>query len=540
MRSALAVLCVLLAMASADAAPRRAGANHHLGDDSFVAAFGRAPTVADGEKLRMHVHLRYVHDLLAARSATSPGLSARRTELLGYLADYLAAGITPVNDYVPYRNPVFIDRAGRICAVGYLIERSVGRSVAEGIAATHRLDYLEDIAATMPEVARWIATSGFTLDELASIQPGYPGPDVQHQTGWLVAREDNEFQAPLGEPLPADGVYADEDTGMTGTFRGGQMIGVWTRTVDGITVGKGTFTRGSGTWTSFHANGRKLAEGPYRNSHANGIWRIYHPSGRLAATGAMRAGRRDGSWTLFYDNPASTVVSRGSFSAGQTDGGWKHYDERGTLVATSSGGAWGGLSLDIEPGRDGVRREVHTGFPADNWRLDGFYLGKDRLYVSHDGAMFDGDSRKLTVDGDVWTAQACKWSAKRREAARIGDATTLDAMLRKDREKDDCTGAITTLPAARAKRYLTMLASRKTMHAPVPAFDLRAAEPAAEEAEPAPAVDGDGETPILEDNADDFAAYLVDGIRWYVEWPHVDDTFRVVYAGMPGYGRRAL
>ena len=414
MRSVLAVLCVLLAMASADAAPRRAGANHHLGDDSFVAAFGRAPTVADGEKLRMHVHLRYVHDLLAARSATSPGLSARRTELLGYLADYLAAGITPVNDYVPYRNPVFIDRAGRICAVGYLIERSVGRSVAEGIAATHRLDYLEDIAATMPEVSRWIATSGFTLDELASIQPGYPGPDVQHQTGWLVAREDNEFQAPLGEPLPADGVYADEDTGMTGTFRGGQMIGVWTRTVDGITIGKGTFTRGSGTWTSFHANGRKLAEGPYRNSHANGVWRIYHPSGRLAATGPMRAGRRDGSWTLFYDNPASTVVSRGSFSAGQTDGGWKHYDERGTLVATSSGGAWGGLSLDIEPGRDGVRREVHTGFPADNWRLDGFYLGKDRLYVSHDGAMFDGDSRKLTVDGDVWTAQACKWSAKRR------------------------------------------------------------------------------------------------------------------------------
>jgi len=50
-------------------------------------------------------------------------------------------GITPVNDYVPDRNPCSsIDRGGQICAVGYLIERSVGRGVAEGIAATHRLD----------------------------------------------------------------------------------------------------------------------------------------------------------------------------------------------------------------------------------------------------------------------------------------------------------------------------------------------------------------------------------------------------------------
>ena len=48
------------------------GANHHLGDASFVALYGRAPTADDGEKERMHAHLAFVHDWLLARPATRP------------------------------------------------------------------------------------------------------------------------------------------------------------------------------------------------------------------------------------------------------------------------------------------------------------------------------------------------------------------------------------------------------------------------------------------------------------------------------------
>ena len=181
------VLVILFALAAATwaAPPVRDGANHHLGDDSFVARFGRAPTRADPNEVRMHVHLEYVHALLAARPATRPELETRRAELLGYLGDYIAKGITPENTYVARRSPVFIDASGRICAVGYLIERSAGRALADNIAATHRLDYLEDIAAAMPEVAAWVASSGFTLEELASIQPGYPGPEVMHADGFV-------------------------------------------------------------------------------------------------------------------------------------------------------------------------------------------------------------------------------------------------------------------------------------------------------------------------------------------------------------------
>ena len=43
-------------------------------------------------------------------------LAPRRTQMLGYLGDYIAKGTTPTNDYLPYRNPVFIDRSGNVLA----------------------------------------------------------------------------------------------------------------------------------------------------------------------------------------------------------------------------------------------------------------------------------------------------------------------------------------------------------------------------------------------------------------------------------------
>jgi hypothetical protein len=59
----------------------RPGANHHLGDDSFVARFGRLPTAADDEHVRMQLHLAFVRAWLAARPATGPELAGRRAEL---------------------------------------------------------------------------------------------------------------------------------------------------------------------------------------------------------------------------------------------------------------------------------------------------------------------------------------------------------------------------------------------------------------------------------------------------------------------------
>ncbi|MEO7735099.1 MAG: hypothetical protein ABIY55_29355, partial [Kofleriaceae bacterium] len=59
----------------------RAGANHHTGDDGFVAHLGRAPRVGE-EKLRMHEHFVAVRARLAARKATRPELEATRQQIL--------------------------------------------------------------------------------------------------------------------------------------------------------------------------------------------------------------------------------------------------------------------------------------------------------------------------------------------------------------------------------------------------------------------------------------------------------------------------
>jgi len=551
MRYAIAILALLLATTSATAAPHvlREGANHHLGDDSFVARFGRPPTAADGEKLRMRVHLEYVRDLLASRPATTPALEGRRAELLGYLGDYIAKGITPKNTYVPDRNPVFIDAAGNICAVGYLIERSVGRAVPEAIAATHRLDYLEDIAAAMPEVASWIASSGFTLDELASIQPGYPGPEVMHLVGWLTRKDDDGWQEPVGATIPDDGAYRGEFDGaiIEGKFAGKQMVGVWTRMREGKILGKGTFRSGAGTWKSIRADGTRLAEGPFVKSHAHGEWKIFHPSGRLAAVGMMRDGQRDGTWKFFYDNQASSKLAVGRFAAGETIGGWKHFDEAGKLVATASGRAWVGLTLEIAANAAGVRHEIHQGIPAEGYRLDGFYLGKDRLYVDQAGVMFDGDGNQLEKTAGGWVARACKWSRKRKAAAKAGDATTLHDMMLKarwrdaDHDEDGCTGKPIAVGAARVKRYERMIASRTLKHAPIPAWNIDPQPPAPADPDLEPTVsDADaedaGEAALAgADNPDDLATYLTRFMTWYIEWPHVDDTFRAVYRSLPGY-----
>jgi len=62
-----------------------------------------------------------------------------------------------------------------ICAVGYLIEKTAGRHVAEEINSKFKYDYL--LAMNDETVDNWIMTSGLTKEECAMIQPTYgPAP----------------------------------------------------------------------------------------------------------------------------------------------------------------------------------------------------------------------------------------------------------------------------------------------------------------------------------------------------------------------------
>lgn len=557
MRYLPAAVALLLAASPALAgASPRPGANHHLGDDSFVARFGRAPDAGDPEPLRMRVHLEHVRDLLAARPATRPALAGRRAELLGYLGDYIAKGTTPINTYVAHRSPVFIDAEGRICAVGYLIERSVGRALPEQIAAAHRLDFLEDIAAAVPAVRAWVEASGFTLTELASIQPAYSEPNANTWKTWDLARY----------PQP-DGRH---DRFGAGTLRRNRMEGEWKVVSGEDVVGKGTMRRGAGTWTSVYEDGKPLATGPYAGNRAHGAWKLFHPSGNLAGEGAFLAGKRHGEWTFFHDTPARTPIARGRFDAGgHVTGTWRHFDAAGKLFATTfaetpTPALWGdtswhtnggqGFHLDLVAAPGEVKHRIHQGTVGQQHeRLDSLSLGDDRIYVHHSGeekTIYDPDGRKLEqADDGTWQASDCRWGRARKRIARSGDLAYLHGLLYKqlrDRRlvyAEDfgptdskpprplvCRAPV-AVPAARARRIEALLAGADRARVPPPAF-VRAAvlgdfkrddpdHPSAWELE-------------REAAASSFARVLADSMVDWIQWPHVDRLFVRAFATMPG------
>jgi hypothetical protein len=119
-------------------------------------------------------HLMLVESTLRNRNTAhlSKNQIQNRTKLLADLNQYWHNRPFPVNDYLPYKNPVFIDRTGNHCAVGYLMQQSGYESLAQQIDKEQKFAYVHEIKT--PGVAEWANENGFSLDELAWIQPGYP------------------------------------------------------------------------------------------------------------------------------------------------------------------------------------------------------------------------------------------------------------------------------------------------------------------------------------------------------------------------------
>ena len=139
---------------------------------------GNAVVSFTNEADRIAMHLRSVRE--RSLTNTPEGLSPKQTEqrlfLLSKLKDYADRGVFPQNHVLPYRNPVFIDPHGTACAVGQLMIESGHHELADRISATMNLAYVLDMQSTAlwPEIGAWADEHGFTAEELAWIQPGYP------------------------------------------------------------------------------------------------------------------------------------------------------------------------------------------------------------------------------------------------------------------------------------------------------------------------------------------------------------------------------
>jgi hypothetical protein len=517
MRASIIALGALLAVpASAepeernpfiDARGLRQGANHHLGDDGFVAAHGRDPTATD-EHARVQDHFRMIRQQLASRPATRPDLAARRAKILSYFDDYIHKDLTPQNTHLPWRTPVFIDDRGTICAVGYLIEQTAGRDLAESVAKSHRYDLLEDIAAAMPEVRNWVAESGLTLEELSSIQPGYEGPWIEQFVAW----SQRDFK---------NGDY-DHDLVSAhthGAFRHHRMEGRWTITDDDTVVGVGELHSGGGTWKAMYDDGHVMAEGRIVKNYPSGTWKLYFDSGNLAATGQLRRGLRDGKWTFYYDTPAKTPIAIGGFVDGSIVGRWRHFDASGALLAEShpvTSGKWSNNLLTVVPGADRVEHQVSN-------TLDRYGLGGENLYVDKEGGIFDATGHKLAKDGDHWTAGPCGWSDARIRAAKRGDLNKLANLIRLNAEHDDgLCGVGDPVSAERGKQIDAILSPLEKIRAASPQF-IRDLVLGQDDSDAAP-----------NPEVDDLVKLIARHMTGYMEWPHIDKRFGQLYRRLPG------
>ena len=145
--------------------------NPELGDESFVATFGRVPTEHDDIALRVATHVGYVARQLRDRDVSHP----RRSALLDALDAYVAAGNFPASETDHGLLPTFVDPSGVRCAVAHLVETTAGTAAMTALDRDHHNDYIADLAGD-PRFVAWAADSGFTLEELAWIQPSYPPP----------------------------------------------------------------------------------------------------------------------------------------------------------------------------------------------------------------------------------------------------------------------------------------------------------------------------------------------------------------------------
>ncbi|MCI5056185.1 MAG: hypothetical protein MRY83_08755 [Flavobacteriales bacterium] len=146
--------------------------NPIVGDTSWIEQEGKLPTGKEPPDERIKAHLQYALEKVEANPISDSSLIENRRKNLAHLQDYINLGKFPENTKYKYeRRPCFIDDAGTICAVGYLVQETAGRSLAEEINTKFQYAFLEDM--NDPDLMEWQKSSGLSVKELATIQPTY-------------------------------------------------------------------------------------------------------------------------------------------------------------------------------------------------------------------------------------------------------------------------------------------------------------------------------------------------------------------------------
>jgi hypothetical protein len=123
---------------------------------------------------RIQTHLKSVHSVLSKRSTIdlTNTQKVNRGRHLAILKSYYEAAIFPTNLYHSKRQPYFVDDFGVHCAVGYLLAQDGQTEVVEAIRKNDNYAYVHELLK-YSQLETWAKANGFTINELAWIQPGY-------------------------------------------------------------------------------------------------------------------------------------------------------------------------------------------------------------------------------------------------------------------------------------------------------------------------------------------------------------------------------
>ncbi len=171
------------------------------------------------ERARIRHHLEGALSRLEnAKPVLSASQATARSELIGFLREYLEAGQFPINDVSPTRTPIFVDHFGNRCAMASLIERSGSPELVQRIATTRNLARVRELADEEALVA-WLDTHGMTLDEAARVQPSYSNESSVHWSPTAAVMATASTGATLGSgfelaagPMVRAGVRRIEST----------------------------------------------------------------------------------------------------------------------------------------------------------------------------------------------------------------------------------------------------------------------------------------------------------------------------------------
>jgi hypothetical protein len=172
---------------------------------------------------------------------------SNRLKTLNILHQYALDGKFPINTGHSVRQPYFIDIYGTHCAVGFLVKETGFAEISKAISKKQNFAYVKEIVS--PELVKWSEDFGFTLEELAWIQPGY-APSYNFTQAGKGSNGSVTCSKSSGNKLIVGGVFTELDSlpclnvgyfsnnqlSCYGNGISGKVIGVAENGVNGVIV----------------------------------------------------------------------------------------------------------------------------------------------------------------------------------------------------------------------------------------------------------------------------------------------------------------